>query len=218
MHRRRVVSFIDAFNLYHAVAALNRPELKWSDLWSLSTVFLKSHSESLTHVYFFSAYAEHVSESALKCQMAHIKALELKGVNPVLGNFKKKQRKCPSCAHKWTGHEEKETDVNIALHLLDLAYQDLFDRALVITNDSDLVPAIKTVRKRFPEKRITTIAPPHYFHSRELIQASSDKSKIRVEHLERCLLPSVVSDSSGLTSVSRPKEYTPSAKSQLLTI
>jgi len=62
------------------------------------------------------------------------------GVNTILGNFKRKDRKRPKCFSKWTGHEEKETDVNIALYLLDLA------------------PAIRLVKKLFPKKCITTIA------------------------------------------------------------
>ena len=65
------------------------------------------------------------------------------------------------------------------------------------------------VRKYFPQKRITTVSPPQYFHSRELIQASSDKTKVRVEHLERCLLPLIVTDASRLISVHRPPEYAP---------
>jgi uncharacterized LabA/DUF88 family protein len=183
--------------------------VSWVDLRSLSKVFLKSNSEKLSGVFYFSAYAEHISESSQKCQRAHIRALELTEVAPILGNFKEKSRKCPSCSHRWVGHEEKETDVNIALFLLNLAYQNAFDRALLISNDSDLAPAIRMVRKHFPQKRITTVSPPHYFHSRELIQASSDKTKVRVEHLERCLLPPIVTDASGLISVRCPPEYAP---------
>ena len=180
VNRQRVTSFIDGLNLYHAIASLHRPELKWTDLRALSKVFLKSHSEELSHVYYFSAQAEHVAEQTQKNQKAYIQALKLRGITPVLGYFKKRHRCCPSCDHRWFGHEEKETDVNIALFLLDLAYQDAFDRALVISNDSDLAPAIQMVRKRFPKKRITTIAPLRYYHSIELINASSDKSKIHV--------------------------------------
>ncbi len=215
MNRQRVICLIDGLNLYHAITALARPELKWVDLRNLSKVFLKSHSEELCGVFYFSAYAEHVSESSQKCQKAYIRALELIGVVPILGHFKEKTRKCPSCSHRWIGHEEKETDVNIALLLLNLAYQNIFDRALLISNDSDLAPAIRMARKHFPQKRITSISPPHYFHSRELIQASSDKSKVRVEHLERCLLPPIVTDASRLISVPRPPEYAPKTVANL---
>lgn len=211
VHRQRVVSFIDGLNLYHATSILRRPELQWVDLRALSQSFLKTYSEELFQVFYFSAYAEHVALSKQESQKTYITALKLKGVTPILGHFKKKNRNCPDCNHKWVSHEEKETDVNIALYLLHLAYQDLFDRALVISNDSDLAPAISMVRTLFPNKRITTITPPHYFHSIELIQVSSDKSKISVAHLERCLLPSVVVDASGLVSVHRPHEYMPSS-------
>jgi uncharacterized LabA/DUF88 family protein len=209
MKRDRVIAFIDGFNLYHAIANLKRPYLKWLDLFLLSKQFVKSVSEELTKVLYFTALAEHLNESAQKRQQAYIRALEIKRVQPILGHFKNKDRRCPDCSYKWVGHEEKATDVNIALRLLDLAYRDEFDRAILITNDSDLAPAIELVRLRFPKKRVTTIVPPHRYHSNELIQASSDKSKIRIEHLERCLLPEKVLDASGLTAVQRPQEYDP---------
>jgi len=204
----RTIALIDGFNLYHAIAGLHRPELKWVNLRTLSGIFINTSVEQLDGVFYFTAYAEHVAGAVLQAQKAYIKALEITAVRTVLGFFKKKERKCPNCNHKWSSHEEKETDVNIASYLIDLAYQNVFDRALVISNDSDLGPAIRLIRKRFPEKRITTVAPPNYYHSNELIQASSDKARIRPEHLEQSLLPAVVKDTSGQFSVSCPEEYT----------
>lgn len=64
------------------------------------------------------------------------------------------------------------------------------------------------VKKQFPNKFITTVAPPHCLHSNELIQAASNKSKIRLKHLERCLLPKFITDASKLIKITRPKEYT----------
>ena len=209
MNRQRVVAFIDGLNLHHAIASLRRQELEWVDLKALSKVFLNSKVEQLTEVFYFSTFAKHVAESTQKRQIAYIKALELTGIRPILGHFKEKNRGCPACKHTWIGHEEKESDVNIALYLIDSAYQGLFDRALVITNDSDLAPAIQMTRERFPEKRITTVAPPNYYHSNELIKVSSDKARIRPKHLEHCLLPAVVTDASRLISISRPLEYAP---------
>ncbi len=68
-----------------------------------------------------------------------------------MGVFKAKDRACRNCESAWTDHEEKETDVNIALHLLRDAHQDRFDRALLISGDSDLVPAVRMVRALFPQ-------------------------------------------------------------------
>lgn len=115
MQRKRVISFIDGFNLYHALDNLERPELKWLNLMTLCQMFLKSYSEELVGVFYFSAYADHMPEPAQKRQKSYVRALELKGVKTILGHFKKKNRRCPDCHHRWIGHEEKETDVNIAL-------------------------------------------------------------------------------------------------------
>jgi uncharacterized LabA/DUF88 family protein len=210
MPLHRTIALIDGFNLYHAIAGLRRPELKWVNLKTLAGIFINTSTEELGEVFYFTAYVDHVAASVLQAQKAYLKALKIAAVRPVLGFFKKKDRKCPSCSHKWASHEEKETDVNIASYLIDLAYQNEFDRALVISNDSDLSPAIRLVRKRFPEKRITTLAPPNYYHSNELIQASSDKARIRPEHLEQALFPALVGDPTGL-SVNCPKEYSAKA-------
>lgn len=207
--KSRVVSFIDGLNLYHAIVRLKQPHLKWLDLHALSKKFIKPISEELTNIFYFSSHAFHIHENEQHLQKSYLRALELRGIKVVLGHFKEKDRRCPQCSHHWRGHEEKETDVNIALTLLDLAYQDFFDRAIVITNDSDLAPAIQKTRERFPHKKITTVVPPHYYHSNELIKVSTDKSKIRLEFLEKCLLPEVVTDASRMLFVNRPREYAP---------
>lgn len=50
MKRERVISFIDGFNLYHALAALGNSEFKWLDLRKLSQEFTHPLKEELTRV------------------------------------------------------------------------------------------------------------------------------------------------------------------------
>jgi uncharacterized LabA/DUF88 family protein len=45
--------------------------------------------------------------------------------------------------------EEKGSDVNLASHLLVDAFDNLFDIAVIISNDSDLAEPIRLVRERF---------------------------------------------------------------------
>lgn len=206
--KERVVCFIDGFNLYHAIAKLKAPHLKWVNLYSLSSVFVRPQSQYLVDVHYFSAYADWLPQQKSR-HIQYVKALMASKVSPVMGKFKIKDRNCPSCHHRWNGHEEKETDVNIALALLDLAYKDKYDHAFLVSNDSDLTPAINMVRGNFPNKKITTIVPPHYTHSNELIKASSEKAKITIPHLERCLLPTIIYDAGGNIIATRPVEYNP---------
>lgn len=44
--------------------------------------------------------------------------------------------------------EEKGTDVNLATHLLNDAWMDLYDAALIISNDSDLIEAVGIVKNQ----------------------------------------------------------------------
>jgi uncharacterized LabA/DUF88 family protein len=43
-------------------------------------------------------------------------------------------------------YEEKETDVNVAIHMVAGAYENRYDVAAVVTGDTDMVPAMKMVR------------------------------------------------------------------------
>ena len=82
----------------------------------------------------------------------YVKALEATGVTPILGHFKDKDRECFKCGATWVAHEEKETDVSIRITMLNDAYKGKYDRAYLITRDSDLMPAIKMVRAEFPKR------------------------------------------------------------------
>lgn len=207
MKRDRVIAFIDGFNLYHAIANLNDPSLKWLDLRKLSCEFIHPIREELVQVNYFSTVASHRNQAAQTRQKMYLDALKLRGVKTVLGQFKQKNRDCPNCFSRYTGHEEKETDVNIALALLDLAYQNSYDRAILITNDSDQIPSIRKIRQRFPNKKVMVLIPPHSRQCNELIHSASSKAKITLDHLRKCLLPDIVSDPSGHMLIRRPKEY-----------
>jgi uncharacterized LabA/DUF88 family protein len=206
----RVSAFIDGFNLYHALKRLNGDHLLWVDLWALMERQLLRHSESLQAVYYFSAYATWLPEERERHE-SYVAALEGRGVTPVMGHFKEKDRKCPNCNNRWKGHEEKETDVNIALHLLNQAYKNRYDKALLVTRDSDLKPAVEMVRREFPDKNITVVAPPHLGHSTDLTKVASAKRKITKAQVEECLLPQTIHDASGRILAVRPVKYDPPA-------
>ena len=70
-----------------------------------------------------------------------------------------KDIKCHNCNKYFSTHEEKRTDVNIALKLLGDAFDDLYDKAIIISADSDLLPVIQSVHKYFPDKEIGVMFP-----------------------------------------------------------
>lgn len=202
------VALIDGFNLYHAVKALRADHLKWLDLRALCTAFAPTPQYALGEVLYFTAYATWLPRSRNR-HKAYTKALEASGVTVKTAKFKRKDRRCYSCGSSWTDHEEKETDVAIGVSLLDLAYRGAFERALLVTNDSDLVPAVRLVRERFPKLTINMLTPPNRHSSRELIAVSGGSATmIQRIHLERALLPAELVCTDGSTAT-RPAAYDP---------
>jgi uncharacterized LabA/DUF88 family protein len=204
----RVSSFVDGFNLYHALKRLNGPHLLWVDLWKLSEAQLAPRTQKLTATYYFSAFANWRPTGRAR-HREYVAALEWAGVTNVMGHFKVKDRKCPSCHHRWQGHEEKETDVNIALYLLNEAYKNTYDAALIISRDSDLKPAMAMVRQEFPDKQLIVVAPPHLGHSVDLLSAASSKKKITKSQIEKSLFPESILGRDGEVIATRPEKYAP---------
>ncbi len=166
---KRVIAFIDGFNLYHAINDLGQAHLKWLNLNAMCTDMLPRDGH-LEHVYYFSAYATWLT-NPYRRHREYVKALTAVGVEPVMGQFKKKLRQCKVCHATYPFHEEKQSDVNLAIYLLKAAILDEFDLAMVISNDSDMVPAIKMVRSLFPDKEVWSVCPPGRQHTMELVHA-----------------------------------------------
>jgi uncharacterized LabA/DUF88 family protein len=159
---RRIACYVDGFNLYHAIAPLGLKNDK-VNLWSLTESLLRPN-ETLVAVNYFSAYATW-RKAAYARHRAYVRDLKNSGVTPVMAHFKSKNRECLSCGDKWVEHEEKETDVRMALKMLEDAIDDVFDRAYVISADSDLVPVVQTIRRRRPQKGILIVTPPGRYNT-----------------------------------------------------
>jgi hypothetical protein len=201
---RRVIAYIDGFNLYHSVDDLDKPHLKWLDLKALAASICGG-SETLVETKYFTAHATWLPGPFLR-HKAYVAALKHVGVTCYIGHFKEKHRHCAKCGARWIAHEEKETDVAIAVELVAEAFLNRFDRALIISADSDLAPAIKTVQAHFPKKSVNVIAPPgRKAHARDL----NPLFEITAGRLAKCLLPASAKDASGAAVFTRPPSYDP---------
>lgn len=211
MDAQRVAAFIDGFNLYHAIDELGRDEFKWLDLVALCRHFAPRPAFRLVDVYYFSAFATWLPEQYHRHRV-YCSALRATGVHVVLGNFKEKPRYCRNCGVRWKDHEEKESDVSIAIHMIRAALRDECDRVLLITRDSDLAPAVRMIRRECPDKAIRLVTPVNRKHSMDLYRAVGDAgfvTRMKPYHLERSLLPRRVTDREGREVAIRPSKYDP---------
>jgi uncharacterized LabA/DUF88 family protein len=202
---KRAIFYVDGFNLYHAIADLGKPHLKWFSLRDYAAFVTASQNEQLVKVHYFSALASHKAPDVVGRHQTYLRALKSTGVEYTLGKFKDKPRKCLNCQTKWTAHEEKETDVNIAIQLIADAIDGSMDVAYVISGDSDLSPAVRLVQSRFSAIEFVPIAPPSRRHASELLGLSRRSLKLAPVALERNRLPETITDASG--SFVAPPEY-----------
>lgn len=198
----RAIVYIDGFNLYHAIDDLGEPHLKWLDLWTLSQKLLLQNQE-LVEVKYFTAYATWRADSYRRHQR-YVAALESVGVTPIVGHFKSKSVRCrAACRQLFTTHEEKETDVNIGVHLIADAIRDRFDRAIVLSADTDLNSAVALARSESPGKRIDIVAPPGRKNRNSAALFEATKGRVRTS-----LLPGSINLSGGRV-ITRPVQYDP---------
>ena len=99
--------------------------------------------------------------------------------------------------------EEKGSDVNLAVHLLNDAWLDNYDCAIVISNDSDLAEPLRLIREQ-NGKMIGLISPLLRGHpSRELQKHAHFVKRIREGVLKNSQLPSPIP----VTTIHKPQSW-----------
>lgn len=195
MTANRVVAYIDGYNLYHGLIDARLRTSRWLDIRAVCKSQMRK-GQQLEFVRYFTTRVRNDPRKSER-QSRFVDAIEgLGGVFIDYGYFQSKDVHCYSCGHSWHQREEKKTDINIAVRLLEDAHDDRFDIAILISGDGDLAPAIDSVRSRTPEKRIVVAFPPKR-NSFELQRAAHAHKRISRTTILSCHLPATVTTSSG---------------------
>ena len=182
----RVAFFIDGFNLYHSLKDY-APDCRWLNLKKLCEHYIDPSKEQVVAIYYFSAIATwHHDQTKVQRHNQYIARLRQENVVPVLGKFKEKELRCKICGSTYKSHEEKRTDVNIALRMVSEAVLGNYDTAILVSGDTDMIPAIETIRSLALNKRIGVLFPIKRF-SNELKEAADFSLTIRKQDLLQCL-------------------------------
>ena len=63
------------------------------------------------------------------------------------------------CRKPFETHEEKKTDVNIAVHIIKNCVQGKCDAVYLLSGDNDLVPGLETAKELCPQVRFRVLLP-----------------------------------------------------------
>lgn len=194
----RVVAYIDGFNLYFGLKADRGRKYLWLDLQALVESLLLPDQE-LREIRYFTARVRDDPDGGRR-QSVYLDALasHCQKVSRVEGRFQQKNRSCASCGARWAGYEEKETDVNISAALIEDAVRDVYDTALLISGDTDLRPAVASVKRLRPRKLIFVGFPPQRYSAR-LAQVVDAYVRIGHDKVRNAQLPPEIVTKGGIT-------------------
>jgi len=189
---------VDGFNVYHAVREARRrggADCRWLDIRSLcgEHLHLIDRTARVDEIHYFSALARHLEKSRPGTVARHeryLSALRATGVVTQLGVFKPKDVRYHSatCDVHLRRHEEKETDVAIAAAAVEAAAACDCSALVLVSGDTDLLPALRTARRIRPQMKLICLFPP--YRSNQAFRACVDGVfKIAPAQLARHLLP-----------------------------
>ena len=171
----KTIVYIDGYNLYYGI--LRQSRYKWLDmvkLFSEHVLHVQDPKMNLIGLKFFTSpvkakFAVHGRDSVTAQNEYHraLKAIYgdlveiIPGFHETLKHPMMRHVEPPSREDRvdvWN-IEEKQTDVNLALHLYRDAARHSADCFVVCSNDSDMEPAMKMVRQDFPGLQLGLVIP-----------------------------------------------------------
>jgi hypothetical protein len=196
--------YLDGFNLYFGMRDKGWKNLYWLDVGVLAQGLLKPR-QVLGATKYFTARISGPNSKQVR-QATYLSALEEVGRCEIIyGRYQSSPMYCKKCGGRWDQAQEKMTDVNIAIEMLSDAVENAFDTALLVSGDADLVPAVRTIRRLFPAKRIVSAFPPGRV-SQALRKEVHAHFIIGRHNLAKCQLPESIARASG-TTLTRPATW-----------
>jgi hypothetical protein len=169
-----VALYVDGFNFYYGVTNHFRPGrdkrgyslsgLCWTDFRALVERHYLQPGETVTHIRYFTAPVTAAVETTNRPGEQNRYEIWMKAVRSIAGlevisGFHKPHGAGPGESAK--SRDEKQTDVNLAVELLLDGLAGRYDRAIVLSGDTDEIPSVVAAAYRLPKpRRVLALLPP----------------------------------------------------------
>ena len=199
-----VNTYIDGFNFYHGLKAKGRKKYYWLAVVTLFEKFLQEGDE-LGRLYYFSAEPKHNRPKQRQSQFFSANRSNKK-FKLVLGKFIEKEIEL-SDGTIHTTFEEKETDVNIAVQMIEDVVFGNCEKSILVSGDNDLAEPIRFISKHNPDHKVGIIFPPERFSNLLMELSGFHIPSSRYEaRMKNSLLPDEVKMTNG-GKVYRPNSW-----------
>lgn len=194
--------YVDGFNLYYG--ALRGTPYRWLDLERLCALMLPPNDVQRINYYTARVGARVGDPDQPLRQQLYLRALgTLPSVHVHFGHYLSHSVWMPLAQPALGGPkfaqviktEEKGSDVNLATQMVSDAYENAFDCAVLITNDSDLRKPIALVKNRLGKP--VGVLNPRKRPANVLMKTATFMKPIRSGVLQQSQLPTVLFDARG---------------------
>ena len=194
----RSAIYVDEFNFFYG--AVINTNYKWLNPKQLCESILKPHHNIISIVYCTAKVKPKSTDPSVPIRQAtYLKAIKsyIPELTVIYGHFLETRLLCRPVNPKLgklvevIRTEEKGSDVNLAVHLVNDAHNNLFDCAIVVSNDSDLAEAMRIVKDECG-KVVGLFTPWRRRASKQLMQHSSFQRTIRKASLAKSQLPNPI--------------------------
>lgn len=148
----KAVVIVDGLNLYHALEHFG-PDATFLDIPSIAAKYLPKQRDEID-VFYFTSTPDHKGRATLDRHFEYLALLKSVKVQIIEGRFQRSIKSCVTCGAKTEIHKEKETDVSIALKIIEAAMDANTSEILLFSADSDFAPALRFARRVNPKVRL----------------------------------------------------------------
>ena len=192
----RTIVYVDGFNFYYG--EVRGKPWKWLDPVALFRKVLPSQNLLVKIKYFTARVQPSPSDPNVNVRQdtypralqAHCPLVELYYGHFLRHRISMEHANPPPASVEVWKNEEKGSDVNLALHVLNDAWRDAYDCAVIVSNDSDLAESLRMVKAQ-NRKLIGLVTPgaPKRKTSRQLSSHADFVKPIRTWMLESSQFP-----------------------------
>lgn len=163
--KKRVIFYIDGFNFYYGLKRSKKANDQWAkcywlDMVKLCESFLGENQELVKVIYFTASPLNPEKNSRQSAFLNANKLLNGDRFEIVRGKYLEKHIRCPYCKGDISRPEEKKTDVNISIRMIEDCLTNTTDTIALVSADSDLVPPLELIQKLYPNISIKVYFPP----------------------------------------------------------
>lgn len=165
--KKEIVNFyVDGFNFYYGLKTMSKakPDWRkfyWIDIVKLFEQFLLENEEIGT-VHYFTARPKNTGKTARQNILMNCnKAINGDKLKIHYGKYQDKPIICrASCKESFMHWEEKQTDVSLAIKMIEDCHNKTCDKIILVSGDSDFLPPLNLIKNFYKSINLTVMFPP----------------------------------------------------------